>query len=71
MQIYTHYIVTSYVLGIKDFVRFMIISACTCRIDCLKDKIITLVNEGYTKSTYIINKIVHIYKSNLQCGLLT
>ena len=39
MQIYTHYIVTSYVLGIKGFVRFMIISACTCRIDCLKDKI--------------------------------
>ena len=38
-----------------------------------KDKIITLFNEGYTvrqKSIYIINKIVHIYKSNLQCGLL-
>jgi len=35
---------------------------------------VTLFNEGYTvrqKRTYIINKIAHIYKSNLQCGLLT
>jgi len=37
------------------------------------DKIITLLNEGYTdqKSTYTLNKIEHIYQSNLQCGLLT
>ena len=37
------------------------------------DKIITLFNEGYTghKSTYTLNKIEHIYQSNLQCGLLT
>ena len=33
----------------------------------------TLFNEGYTfrqTSIYIINKIVHVYQSNLQCGLL-
>ena len=36
-------------------------------------KWISLFNEGYTirqKSKYIINKIVHIYQSNLQCDLL-
>jgi len=35
---------------------------------------VTLFNEGYTerqKRTYTINKIMHIYQSNLQCGILT
>jgi len=34
----------------------------------------TLFNEGYTERqniTYTINKIMHIYQSNLQCGILT